>query len=148
MTKLSNLNSLTKKRKRVGRGGSRGGTSGRGNKGQKARSGPSLGCVFEGGQMPLSRRLPKRGFSNAEFKKLFELINLDALEAAFEAGTEVTQELLLEKGVIKGKRGYSVKVLGNGTLTKKLIVHADAVSKTAEEAIKKQGGEVHINKER
>lgn len=148
MIALNNLEKLTKKRKRVGRGGSRGGTSGKGHKGQKARSGPSLGLVFEGGQMPLTRRLPKRGFNNAAFKDIFEIVNLQQLEDKFEAGSIVDRNTLLEKNVIKGIRGAFIKVLGNGELNKKLIIHADAFSASAIEAITGKGGEVHVTKER
>lgn len=145
---LNTLTSLTKKRKRVGRGGSRGGTSGKGNKGQKARSGPSLGLVFEGGQMPLTRRLPKRGFSSARFRKDIEIVNLKQLEAFFQPGDIVNKEALLQRGIIKNAQKALVKVLGNGVLEKKLIVHADVFSKSAAEAIEKKGGEVHVIKEK
>jgi large subunit ribosomal protein L15 len=148
MITLSNLSSAGKKRKRIGRGGSRGGTSGRGNKGQKARSGPTLGLVFEGGQMPLSRRLPKRGFSNAQFKQSYEIVNLDDLNRLFEQGTEVTIALLAASGLVSGKNKALIKILGDGVLEKKLIVYADACSQRAEEAIKKQGGEVRLTKEK
>lgn len=148
MIALNNLEKLTKKRKRVGRGGSRGGTSGKGHKGQKARSGPSLGLVFEGGQMPLTRRLPKRGFNNAPFKQMFEIVNLQQLEDKFEAGATVDRNTLLEKSIIKGIRGAFIKILGNGDLNKKLIIHADAFSSSAIEAITGKGGEVHVTKEK
>ena len=147
MISLNNLTPLCKKRKRIGRGGSRGGTSGRGHQGQGSRSGGSVGVIYEGGQMPLSRRLPKRGFNNAAFKQKFEIVNLAQLHELFENGSDVTRETLIEKGVIKGKRGYQLKILGNGVLEKKLTVRADAFSQTAAEAIKKQGGEVLVSKE-
>jgi large subunit ribosomal protein L15 len=147
MTILSNLAPIVKKRKRVGRGGKLGGTSGRGSKGQKARSGAHIGITFEGGQMPLTRRLPKRGFSNAPFKKTYEIVNISKLNDAFGAGTVVTKQILAEHGIIKKADTPLIKILGNGKLEKKLIVHADAFSATAIEAIKAQGGEVHIIKE-
>lgn len=147
MFQLNNLSTLVKKRKRIGRGGSRGGTSGRGNKGQKARSGAHIGSVFEGGQMPLTRRLPKRGFTNANFKIEYSIVGLDDLESAFENGAVVTKESLLENGLLKAKKSSSktlLKVLGNGELTKKLTVHADAFSQSAIQAIKDRGGEATI----
>ena len=150
MFQLNNLKTLVKKRKRIGRGGSRGGTSGRGNKGQKARSGAHIGHVFEGGQMPLTRRLPKRGFTNATFKKVYALVNLSSLETAFEAGSSVTKVTLLEKGLIPGsksKRGVLVKIAGNGQLTKKLDVQADAFTKTAQKAITDRGGQATLIRE-
>ena len=143
MTMLSTLVATEKKRKRIGRGGSRGGTSGRGYKGQKARSGAHVGVLFEGGQMPLHRRLPKRGFSNARFARNFEIINLDNLESAFENGAEITKVILHEKGLISSATTL-VKVLGNGNLTKKLFVHVDASSKSAAQMIAKLGGEVRV----
>jgi len=147
MTTLSTLVATEKKRKRIGRGGSRGGTAGRGYKGQKARSGAHIGVLFEGGQMPLHRRLPKRGFSNARFADEFEVINLDRLELSFENGAEVTKVALHEKGLIS-RATVLVKILGSGNLSKKLIVHADASSKSAAQAIAKLGGEVRVTKER
>jgi large subunit ribosomal protein L15 len=148
MLQLSNLTSLVKKRKRIGRGGSRGGTSGRGHKGQKARSGHSRVRVgFEGGQTTLIRRLPKRGFNNKEFGTVFVIKNLSDLEKTFEAGSQITKNSFFEQGLIKGPRNVAIKILGNGTLTKKFVVHADAFSKNAIEEIKRCGGEVHITKE-
>lgn len=147
MNILSNLTSLVKKRKRVGRGGDRGGTSGKGHKGQKARSGPSIGPVFEGGQMPLTRRLPKRGFTNAPFKKEFEVVNLSRLDAVFAAGETVNKEALVAKRIIKNPK-LLVKILGTGVIEKNLVIHADAFSKTALQAISAAGGEGHIIKER
>lgn len=94
---LDNLSKLVKKRKTVGRGGSRGGTCGKGHKGQKARSGGKVGAQFEGGQMPLTRRLPKRGFSNAKFKVSYKIINLDILENRFQHEDIINKESLLEK---------------------------------------------------
>jgi large subunit ribosomal protein L15 len=150
---LNKLQPLVKKRKRVGRGGSRGGTSGKGHKGQKARSGPTLGVSFEGGQMPLHRRLPKRGFTNARFKSAKEIVDLTVLENFFAAGDEITKEMLIEKGVLKGqkskrsfKKAFRLKILGDGQLTKKLIVHADSFSESARKAIEENGGEARLIK--
>ena len=131
-------------RKRVGRGiGSGSGkTCGRGHKGQKARSGSGIHPWAEGGQMPLQRRLPKRGFTNI-FKKEYELVNLDRLEERFEDGTEITIDLLKEAHLVK-KVKDGVKILGRGELTKKFHVHAHLFSKSAEEKIKAVGGEVTV----
>ncbi len=144
---LSNLSSLGKKRKRIGRGGARGGTSGRGSKGQKARSGPTLGVVFEGGQSPLTRRLPKRGFNNKNFETAYEIISISKLSEVFKADQEVNRDLLIEAGLIAGKFGALLKVLGNGSIDKKLNVKADAFSKSAKEAIEKVGGKALLTKE-
>jgi large subunit ribosomal protein L15 len=133
------------KRKRVGRGpGSGWGkTCGKGQKGQKSRSGSGIHPWSEGGQMPLQRRLPKRGFTNI-FKKEYEIVNLDHLEERFEGGTEITIELLKEANLVK-KIKDGVKILGRGELTKKFHVHAHAFSKSAEEKIKAVGGEITID---
>jgi large subunit ribosomal protein L15 len=147
MLQLNTLQSVVKKRKRIGRGGSRGGTAGRGHKGQKARSGAHIGSVFEGGQMPLSRRLPKRGFNNANFRKEYVIVDLDTLEKAFDQNAQVTPEILIERGLIsspKSKEKIRVKVLGDGKLSKKLNVSAHGFSKSAEQAIKDRGGEIII----
>ncbi len=148
MFQLNNLVGLVKKRKRVGRGGSRGGTSGRGHKGQKARTSGTVGPVFEGGQMPISRRLPKRGFNNARFGNDVEIISIDRLEQLFSDGDTISKKLLIEKGVIKGRHGALLKVLGGKSLSKKLVVTADAFSESAIEAIKNVGGEVKLTGER
>ena len=148
MFSLDNLQSSGKKRKRVGRGGARGGTCGRGHKGQNARSGGPKGRGFEGGQTPLQRRLPKRGFNNAHFTKEFSLVNLHTLERSFSSGEEVTVDLLIQKGLIKpkqsahvdAKKKIFVKVLGTGDLTKNLTISVDAFSARAIEAIEKVGG--------
>src|SRR6185436_19041985 len=129
----------THKKKRVGRGtgSGLGKTSGRGEKGQKSRSGFSQKRGFEGGQMPLHRRVPKRGFTNI-FRKEYAEVNLERLEA-FEAGTIVTPELLREHGVIKSLRD-GVKILAKGTLSKALTVRAHKFSAKAQEEIGKAGG--------
>lgn len=131
-------------RKRVGRGTSSGTgkTAGRGQKGQKARSGGGVRLGFEGGQTPLFRRLPKRGFTNIN-RKEYVIVNLDTLNERFEDGANVTPASLIEAGVIKNEKS-GVKILGNGELTKKLNVKAAKFSKTAEEAIKAAGGSVEV----
>ena len=144
MPNLHSLVSTTGKRKRIGRGGSRGGTSGKGHKGQKSRSGVKLKASFEGGQMPLSRRLPKRGFNNARFAKNFEIISIELLNRTFDDGAEVNREALLERGLVKGKSGFLLKVLGGSELSKKLIVSAHAFSASAASAIQASGGEVKV----
>jgi large subunit ribosomal protein L15 len=134
----------TRPRKRVGRGpgSGLGKTSGRGEKGQKSRSGYSHRPGFEGGQMPLYRRLPKRGFTNAPFRKEFAEVNLEKLEV-FEAGTIVTPEVLLKRGLIK-KLKSGVKVLAKGSLTKALTVRAHKFSAKAQEQIAGLGGKAEI----
>ena len=155
MFRLDVLKKLVKKRKRVGRGGSRGGTSGIGHKGQKARSGShGVGYAFEGGQMPLARRLPKRGFKNVQFETVYEIVNLADLERVFKEGDEVTIEKLYEVRLIspkksaKGKKALAVKILGKGDISKKLTIYADAASVAAQEAIKKSGGTIQLSKEK
>ena len=130
--------------KRLGRGSSSGTgkTSGRGENGQKSRSGGGVRVGFEGGQLPLYRRLPKRGFSNAMFKKTYAVINVSDLNK-FEEGTEVTPELLFEMGIIK-KQLSGIKVLGNGQLEKKINVTAHKFSNVAKEQIEKLGGKVEV----
>jgi large subunit ribosomal protein L15 len=135
----------THKRKRVGRGtGSGHGTSaGRGTKGQKARTSGGVRPGFEGGQTPLHRRLPqRRGFKNIT-RKEYAVVNIDDLEERFEAGTEVTPELLIASGLVK-KMKDGIKVLGDGELTKSLKVKAHKFSKTAEEKILAAGGSVEV----
>lgn len=144
MLTLNSCERLLKKRKVIGRGGARGGTSGRGHKGQKARTSGTVGPVFEGGQMPLSRRLPKRGFNNTRFAQSWTIINLGHLEAKFNVGDVVSREALLEKGLLKKSDNSRIKVLGTGKLSKKLVVHADAFSASAAESITSQGGEARI----
>ena len=131
-------------RKRVGRGpgSGLGKTCGRGQKGQKARSGGSINPVFEGGQLSLYRRLPKRGFSNYLFKKEYAVINLGDLNV-FENGTLVTPALLKEKGIIK-KQLSGIKVLGNGKLEKKLTIQANKFSASAIEKIKESGSKAEV----
>jgi large subunit ribosomal protein L15 len=132
-----------KERNRVGRGigSGNGKTSGRGHKGQNARSGGGVRIGFEGGQTPLFRRLPKRGFTNIN-RKEYAIVNLDALNR-FEDGTEVTPELLLETGVVS-KLKAGVKILGNGQIEKKLTVKAHKFSSAAKEAIEAAGGKTEV----
>src|ERR687884_1392794 len=142
------LNSLhpskgsTHKKKRVGRGpgSGLGKTAGRGNKGQKSRSGYSGKVGFEGGQMPLHRRLPKRGFTNI-FKKEWIEVSLSSLEQSFDANEEVTPELLHERGLIKKAR-RDVVVLGTGDISKALRISAHRFTKSAREKIESAGGSV------
>ena len=131
-------------RRRVGRGmgSGLGKTSGRGEKGQKARSGVSIPATFEGGQLPLYRRLPKRGFSNSDFKIRYATINVSDLNK-FEDGTVVTPELLKETGILKNQLD-GVKVLGDGELEKKLTIKAHKFSRTAVEKIEKSGSKIEV----
>ncbi|WP_209125331.1 50S ribosomal protein L15 [Alkalihalobacillus sp. BA299] len=132
-----------KVRNRVGRGigTGNGKTSGRGHKGQNARSGGGVRPGFEGGQNPIFRRLPKRGFTNPT-RKEFAIVNLDTLNR-FDAGTEVTPELLIETGVVKNVKD-GIKILGNGKLEKQLTVKAHKFSATAVEAIEAAGGKTEV----
>lgn len=134
----------THAKKRVGRGSGSGlgKTCGRGQKGQKARSGASINPVFEGGQLPLYRRLPKRGFTNGKFRTRYAVINLADLNN-FEDGTVVTNALLKEKGIIKNQLD-GVKVLGNGKLEKKLTIQANKFSTTALEKIEESGSKAEV----
>ena len=129
------------KRKGRGAGTGNGKTAGRGHKGQKARSGGGVRVGFEGGQMPLARRIPKRGFHNI-FAKPLEIVNLSALNA-FNDGDTVTAQVLLDKGILS-KCPYGYKVLGNGKITKKLTVEASAFSKSAQAAIEAAGGKAEV----
>lgn len=145
MITLANLKPATgavKKKKRVGRGpgSGLGKTAGRGMNGQKSRSGYSRKRGFEGGQMPLSRRVPKRGFTNI-FKKQFNIINLDTIEKS--GLDEIKPEDFFEKGMARNSSGM-IKILGNGELTRKVHIHAHKFSKSAMEKIKEAGGEVTI----
>ncbi len=134
----------TTTRKRVGRGigSGLGKTSGKGHKGQNARSGGGVRPGFEGGQLPLFRRLPKRGFTNAKFKTEYAVINLSDLNR-FEDGAVVTPELLKEMGLVK-QQLCGIKVLGNGKLEKKLVVKAHKFSNVAQEQIEKLGGKAEV----
>ena len=134
----------THAKKRVGRGSGSGlgKTSGRGQKGQKARSGGSINPVFEGGQLPLFRRVPKRGFSNAKFKTRYAVINLKDLNN-FEDGAVVTPALLKDAGIIKNQLD-GIKVLGTGKLEKKITIQASKFSTSAMEKIKEAGSKAEV----
>ena len=141
---LSPAAGATTAKKRLGRGigSGLGKTSGKGHKGQWARSGGGVRPGFEGGQMPLIRRIPKRGFNNY-FKKTYSIVNLSILEEKFNSGDVVDMAALYEQGLIKVvKNSVGLKVLGNGTLTKALTVKANSFSASAKEAIEKAGGKV------
>ena len=144
LNELSPAYGSTKSRKRVGRGpgSGLGKTCGKGHKGQNSRSGGGVRPGFEGGQLPLFRRLPKRGFSNAMFKVRYAVINLSDLNK-FEDGSVVTPELLKEMGLVKNQLD-GIKVLGNGTLEKKLTVKAHKFSSVAKEQIEKLGGKAEV----
>ena len=129
-------------RKGRGHGSGNGKTAGRGQKGQWARSGGGVRVGFEGGQMPLARRLPKRGFHNI-FAKPLEAVNVSTLDAKFADGETVTVQALLEKGILS-KCQYGVKILGNGSISKKLTVQASAFSASAKEKIEAAGGKVEV----
>jgi large subunit ribosomal protein L15 len=143
LSQLKPAEGSRKSRKRVGRGSGsgHGKTSCRGHKGQNARAGGGMRRGFEGGQMPLQRRLPKRGFHNL-FKKEYALVNLSALND-FDEGATITPEELTQRGMIK-KALKGVKILGDGDLSKSLIVKAHKFSKTAVEKIRTAGGEVEV----
>ena len=138
-----------KKPKRVGRGSSSGlgTTAGKGNKGQQSRSGTGVPYVgFEGGQMPLYRRIAHRGFSNYPFKKEYAIVNVESLEQKFAAGETVDKAALVSKGLVKSSSKV-VKILGNGDLTKSLTVDVDKVSASAKAKIEKAGGSVKAAEE-
>ena len=134
----------TAKRKRVGRGNGSGmgNTACRGHKGQKARSGGGVRPGFEGGQMPVTRRLPKHGFNNI-FRREYTIVNLEVLENKFDDGAEVTMEALLDKGLIKKKDKF-VKILAQGELSKKLTIRVDKISDAAKEKVESAGGKVEV----
>ncbi|MBL9151463.1 MAG: 50S ribosomal protein L15 [Verrucomicrobiales bacterium] len=131
------------RRKRLGCGESsgHGKTSGKGHKGQKARAGAAIRPGFEGGQMPIARRLPKKGFSNAKFRTNYAIVNLSSLEKKFDDGAVVNEESLRAAGLVQGAWD-GVKVLGSGDLTKKLTVSVDRVSESARAKIEGAGGSV------
>jgi large subunit ribosomal protein L15 len=143
LSTLSPAPGSRKQRKRLGRGpgSGLGKTSGRGHKGRGARSGGNTHPRFEGGQMPLQRRLPKRGFHNP-FRREFSVVNLSRLEAAFEAGAVVDAAALVQHGLVRA--GRPVKVLGQGDLTKALTVKADAFSESAKARIAAAGGSAEV----
>ncbi|MDR3344208.1 MAG: 50S ribosomal protein L15 [Oscillospiraceae bacterium] len=141
---LSPTPGSTKERKRIGRGtgSGQGKTAGKGHKGQKARAGRGMRIGFEGGQMPLQRRVPKRGFVNI-FRTEYAVVNLDALNNAYEDGAVVTTEDLLAKRIVRKELG-GVKVLGEGTITKKLTIQVKAFSAAAKEKIEAAGGKAEV----
>ena len=141
---LSPAAGSTKERKRIGRGAGsgQGKTAGKGHKGQKARAGRGTRPGFEGGQMPLQRRVPKRGFNNI-FRTEMAIVNVAALEANYEAGAVVTIDSLIEKGLVK-KVLDGVKVLGYGEITKALTVQANAISESAKQKIEAAGGKIEV----
>lgn len=141
---LSPAAGSTKERKRIGRGAGsgQGKTAGKGHKGQKARAGRGMRAGFEGGQMPLQRRLPKRGFNNI-FRKEIVAVNVADLEARFENGAVVDVESLMQVGLVKNSFD-GIKILGNGELTKKLTVKADAFSESAKQKIEAAGGNAEV----
>ena len=141
---LSPAAGSTKERKRIGRGpaSGQGKTAGKGHKGQKARAGRGMRPGFEGGQMPLQRRVPKRGFNNI-FRTEMAIVNVAALEANYEAGAVVTIDSLIEKGLVK-KVLDGVKVLGYGEITKALTVQANAISESAKQKIEAAGGKIEV----
>lgn len=138
-----------KKDRRVGRGSSsgRGSTAGRGNKGQQSRSGGKVYIGFEGGQMPLFRRIAQRGFSNYPFKKEYACVNVADINAKYSDGETVNKETLAAKGLLKGVNPL-VKILGNGEITKKLSFNVDKISASAKDKIEKAGGSVTLTTEK
>lgn len=145
LNELSPAEGSKRTRKRIGRGeaSGQGKTAGKGSNGQKSRSGSYIHPGFEGGQKPLIRRVPKRGFSNHRFKKEYAIVNLSTLDRVFESGDTVNTEILLQKGVIK-KLNEGLKILGKGELTKKLTVIAEKISDSAKEKIEAAGGKVEV----
>jgi large subunit ribosomal protein L15 len=135
-----------KKRKRVGRGigSGHGKTSSKGHKGHASRQGFKIGALFEGGQMPLARRIPKRGFFNGAFKKDYAIVNLSSLDACYEAGAVVDEAALRQRGLVKGRHDDGVKILGDGALTKPLVVHATKFSESAAAKIAAAGGQAVV----
>ena len=142
--KLNELEASTKARKRIGRGpgSGNGKTSGKGHKGQNARSGGGVRPGFEGGQLPLFRRLPKRGFNNYEFRTEYAVVNVGDLND-FKDGSVIELKNLKESGLVK-KEKDGIKILGSGELTKKLTVKANKFSSTAKEKIENAGGKIEV----
>ncbi|MGI6225181.1 MAG: 50S ribosomal protein L15 [Peptococcales bacterium] len=133
----------TEKRKGRGIGSGLGKTAGKGHKGQKARSGGGKGPYFEGGQTPLQRRMPKRGFTNARFKVEYTEVNLTLLDR-FDANAEITPDTLKAAGIVKQIKNGGVKILGNGEVTKPFTVKVNAISEAAREKIEAAGGKVEV----
>mgnify|MGYP003499416577 CR=1 FL=1 len=147
---LSAPQGANKKDRRVGRGSSsgRGTTAGKGNKGQQSRSGGKTYVGFEGGQMPLYRRIARKGFSNYPFKKEYVCINIVQLEAKFDDGATIDRTSLIEKGFLSSKETTLVKILGNGDVSKKYNVVVDKISESAKSKIEKAGGTVKVTTEK
>jgi len=147
VTDITSKAGARKRRKRVGRGeaSGHGKTAGRGHKGQQARAGGSTRGLREGGQTPLYRRLPKRGFSNAPFRVEYSVVNVGDLDRKFDDGASVDPEALLACRLVRDRR-KPVKILADGTISKRLIVTAHKFSRQAEEKIKAAGGEVKVLK--
>jgi len=135
-----------KKRKRVGRGvgSGHGKTSSKGHKGHSSRQGFKQSALFEGGQMPLARRVPKRGFFNGAFKKDYAIVNLAALEACFDAGAVVDEAALRARGLVKGRHDDGIKILGDGEVTKAFTVHATKFSESAAAKLAAAGGQAVV----
>jgi large subunit ribosomal protein L15 len=144
MSSLRPNKGAKKGKKRVGRGpgSGHGKTSGKGHKGQKARSGGAKPIWFEGGQMPLYRRLPKRGFKNP-FRVEYQVVNLDTIERNYSAGEVVDTKSLLEKGILKDEK-MPVKILGRGEISKALTFDVEKISESAKSKIEKAGGKVNV----
>lgn len=142
---LAPVEGSRKKKKRLGQGigSGKGKTAGKGHKGQKSRSGVSIKANFEGGQMPLARRIPKRGFSNFRFAKRFEIVNVGDICDRFEAGSEVTPESLYALRLTSGAN-KPVKILGVGAISKELVVRANAFSASAVQKIEAAGGKAEV----
>jgi large subunit ribosomal protein L15 len=135
-----------KKRKRIGRGigSGHGKTASKGHKGHSSRQGFKANPLSEGGQMPLARRVPKRGFQNGAFRKDFAIVNLASIEACYEAGAVIDEAALRTRGLVKGRHDDGVKILGDGDLTKPITVHANKFSGSAAAKIAAAGGQVVI----
>ncbi|HEY2154407.1 MAG TPA: 50S ribosomal protein L15 [Isosphaeraceae bacterium] len=134
-----------KKRKRIGRGtgSGHGKTAGKGHKGHSSRQGFKYGALFEGGQITLARRVPKRGFTNGRFKKDYAIVNLDAIDV-FDAGAVVDEEALRLRGIVKGRHDDGVKILGDGAVTKALTVRAAKFSESAAKKLADAGGKAEV----
>ena len=135
-----------KRRKRVGRGigSGHGKTSSKGHKGHSSRQGFKQGALFEGGQIPLARRVPKRGFFNSAFKKDYAIVNLSSLDACYEAGSVIDEAALRARGLVKGRHDDGVKILGDGEVTKPLVVHAAKFSESAASKLAAAGGQAVV----
>jgi large subunit ribosomal protein L15 len=145
LNNLAPAKGSTHKNKRMGRGtaAGQGRTCGKGHKGQKARSGYTYKPGFEGGQMPIQRRLPKRGFRNYPFRKIFQIVNLNRIAEVYATGEEINPETLVAKGLIR-KANQPIKVLGDGEINTKHKISVHAISSTAQEKVIAAGGEVHL----